>query len=53
MASPPAVRVLRPFAKRYGQEVLRYYLMHDARLKCNESLAVYEQLRRAPRRKNQ
>jgi hypothetical protein len=41
----PVLRVLRPFTKRYGQEVLRYYLMHDAGLKCQESLATYEQMR--------
>ena len=38
------LRTLRPFARRYGPEVLRYYLMHDGGLKCEESLKAYEQL---------
>jgi len=47
---PPrsVLRVLRPFARRYGPEVLRYYLMHDGGLGCEESLKAYEQLRGRP-----
>ncbi len=33
---------LRPFARVYPQQVLRYYLMHDGKLKCKESLDVYK-----------
>ena len=38
------LRTLRPFSRRYGPEVLRYYLMHDGGLKCEQSLKAYEQL---------
>jgi hypothetical protein len=38
------IRTLRPFAKRYGPEVLRYYLMHDGKLTCDQSQKVYEYL---------
>jgi hypothetical protein len=42
------IRTLRPFAKRYGPEVLRYYLMHEGNLQCDQSLKVYERLRESP-----
>jgi hypothetical protein len=38
-------KALQPFARAYPQQVLRYYLMHDARLKCQESLEVYKKMR--------
>ncbi len=42
----PIIRTLRPFAKRYGPEVLRYYLMHDGNLTCEQSQKVSEYLQR-------
>jgi hypothetical protein len=38
------LRTLRPFVRRYRQEVLRYYLMHDAKLSCQESLDAYAKM---------
>ena len=38
------VKSLHPFARVYGHEVLRYYLMHDGRLKCKDSLDVYNKM---------
>ena len=35
-------KVLQPFARRYPHHVLRYYLMHDGRMKCQESLEAYK-----------
>lgn len=44
------LRRLRPFVRRYRQEVLRYYLMHDGGLSCSESLETYAKMGGNPRR---
>jgi len=46
------LRTLRPFVRRYRQEVLRYYLMHDGGLTCSESLEAYVRMGGDPTRRD-
>ncbi len=41
----PVHKSLLPFVRVYPQQVLRYFLMHDAGLKCQQSLDVYKKMR--------
>lgn len=45
----PPLATLRPFAKRYDDYVMRYFLMHDARLSCRESLEIFREMEKSTR----